>query len=57
VLLLRITPWQIPGFDLETYGPRLRALHERLSAGRPLGVSSHRFLLVGRKAQVNEQPS
>ncbi|MEV4416405.1 class I SAM-dependent methyltransferase [Catellatospora sp. NPDC049609] len=49
VLLLRITPWQIPGFDVDGYGPRLRDLHTRLSAGTPLPVTCHRFLVTARR--------
>ncbi|BCJ74392.1 methyltransferase [Catellatospora sp. IY07-71] len=52
VLLLRITPWQIPGYDLDTYTPRLRDLHHRLAAGNPLHVTGHRFLTTARRAPV-----
>ncbi|GAA3100923.1 class I SAM-dependent methyltransferase [Streptosporangium carneum] len=48
VLFLRITPWQAPGFDVERYADRLRALHENMRRGRPLRARSHRFALVAR---------
>ncbi|WP_222106443.1 class I SAM-dependent methyltransferase [Catellatospora sichuanensis] len=48
VLLLRLTPWQIPDFDPAGYGTQLRALHDRLAAGAVLRVHSHRFLLTAR---------
>lgn len=49
VLFLRITPWQISDFTVDRYEHRLRALHAALSAGTPLSVSSHRFLLTARR--------
>lgn len=45
VLMLRITPWQIPDFTPEAYDARLRALHERMAGGTAFAVHSHRFLL------------
>ncbi|GII94067.1 class I SAM-dependent methyltransferase [Sinosporangium siamense] len=48
VLFLRITPWHVPGFDVERYGDRLRALHEEMRAGRPLTAHAHRFALIAR---------
>lgn len=46
VLFLRLTPWHVPGFDVGRYDRRLRALHADLSAGTPLEVRSHRFLIT-----------
>ena len=34
-LFLRITPWQIPGFDLAGYDDALRALHRMMESGTP----------------------
>lgn len=48
VLLLRLTPWQIPDFDPTSYETRLRTLHDRLATGETLRVHSHRFLLTAR---------
>lgn len=48
VLFLRVTPWQIPDFDVHTYEERLRALHERMRHGRPLTAHAHRFALIAR---------
>jgi SAM-dependent methyltransferase len=42
VLMLRITPWHVPGFTAEKYGDRLRELP------MPFRVTCHRFLLVSR---------
>ena len=39
-LFLRITPWQIPGFDLAGYDA-LRALHRMMESRTPLKVDSH----------------
>ncbi|MFE2493549.1 class I SAM-dependent methyltransferase [Streptomyces scopuliridis] len=49
LLFLRITPWQIPDFDAGRYDTRLRALHARLSSGRPLTVRCHRFVITARR--------
>jgi len=49
-LMLRITPWHIPGFTVEAYEERLRELHARLSAGEPLAVHTHRFVITARPA-------
>ncbi|WP_411113769.1 class I SAM-dependent methyltransferase [Streptomyces sp. 029-5] len=49
LLFLRITPWQIPGFDADRYDARLRALHARLNSGSPLTVRSHRFVITARR--------
>ncbi|MFC4113294.1 class I SAM-dependent methyltransferase [Nonomuraea zeae] len=48
VLFLRVVPWQVPDFDPETYGDRLRALHEDMERGRPLTATAHRFALTAR---------
>jgi len=48
VLYLRITPWQIPGFDLARYDEALRALHTKVESGTPLKVNGHRFLVIAR---------
>ncbi len=47
-LFLRITPWQIPGFDLADYDDALRRLHIVMESGTPLKVNSHRFLITAR---------
>jgi SAM-dependent methyltransferase len=49
IMFLRFNPWQVPDFDVDRYAPRLRALHDRLSSGRPLSVGCHRFLLICRR--------
>jgi hypothetical protein len=47
-LFLRITLWQIPGFDLAGYDDALRALHRMMESGTPLKINSHRFLITAR---------
>ncbi|MGW2510086.1 class I SAM-dependent methyltransferase [Streptomyces scopuliridis] len=49
LLLLRVTPWQIPDFDAGRYDTRLRAPHTRPSFGRPLTVRCHRFVITARR--------
>ncbi|MDP4511696.1 class I SAM-dependent methyltransferase [Nonomuraea turcica] len=44
VLFLRVVSWQVPGFDVDRYGARLRALHTDMEDGRPLRATSHRFV-------------
>ncbi|MFI7694720.1 class I SAM-dependent methyltransferase [Nonomuraea sp. NPDC049655] len=50
VLFLRMVPWQVPDFDAVRYGPRLRALHDRMAGGRPLTAHAHRFALLARRS-------
>jgi SAM-dependent methyltransferase len=47
-LFLRITPWQIPDFDLAGYDEGLRSLHSVMESGTPLKVNGHRFLIIAR---------
>ncbi|MEV4110468.1 methyltransferase domain-containing protein [Nonomuraea sp. NPDC049695] len=48
VLYLRVVSWQIPGFTVEEYEDRLRALHAEMAGGRPLRANAHRFALIAR---------
>lgn len=48
VLFLRITPWQVPGFEVARYGSELRALH----ASMPFEATAHRFALALRRVSV-----
>ncbi|RMI43216.1 class I SAM-dependent methyltransferase [Streptomyces triticirhizae] len=57
VLFLRITPWQVPDFDVARYDARLRALHRAMRAGRPLEVSCHRFALVAHPNGKGRNPT
>jgi hypothetical protein len=45
---LKAVSWSIPGYSLENYRDRLRALYEDASAW-PVVTSGHRFLLVASK--------
>jgi SAM-dependent methyltransferase len=45
IYYLKAVSWSIPGYRLEKYRDRLRALHEDASAW-PVVTSGHRFLLV-----------
>lgn len=48
VFYLKAVSWSIPGYSLEKYRDRLRALYEDASAW-PVVTSGHRFLLVASK--------
>jgi SAM-dependent methyltransferase len=48
VFYLRAISWSIPGYSLEKYRDRLRALYEDASAW-PVVTGGHRFLLVASK--------
>jgi SAM-dependent methyltransferase len=48
VFYLKAVSWSIPGYSLEIYRDRLRALYEDASAW-PVVTSGHRFLLVASK--------
>jgi hypothetical protein len=45
VHFLRKVIWIVPGFDVETYRPRLRELHARM----PFTATTVRFLVEARK--------
>jgi SAM-dependent methyltransferase len=49
VFQLRAIPWQVPDFDLEKYGPALRALDARIRAEGPFVAHDHRYLLRARR--------
>ncbi|MFI5793212.1 methyltransferase domain-containing protein [Streptomyces sp. NPDC051677] len=49
VHFLRKVVWMVPGFTVETYRPRLRALHEQIEAEGPFVAHSTRHLFVARK--------
>ena len=48
IYYLKAVSWSIPGYRLEKYRDRLRALHEDPSAW-PVVTSGHRFLLIASK--------
>ncbi|RDS63324.1 methyltransferase domain-containing protein [Streptomyces sp. M7] len=49
VHFLRKVVWMVPGFTVEAYRPRLRALHERIESEGPFVAHSTRHLFVARK--------
>ncbi|PZT76386.1 MULTISPECIES: class I SAM-dependent methyltransferase [unclassified Streptomyces] len=49
VYFLRKVIWMVPGFTVERYRPRLRALHHRLESGGPFVAHTSRFLIEARK--------
>ncbi|MFF3461402.1 class I SAM-dependent methyltransferase [Streptomyces sp. NPDC002619] len=49
VHFLRKVIWMVPGFTVEEYEPRLRALHERIEAEGPFVAHSTRHLFDARK--------
>ncbi|MFE6173533.1 methyltransferase domain-containing protein [Streptomyces sp. NPDC056464] len=46
---LRKVVWMVPGFTVEAYRPRLRALHERIGSEGPFVAHSTRHLFEARK--------
>lgn len=50
VHFLRKVVWMVPGFTVETYRPRLRALHEQIEAEGPFVAHSTRHLFEARRA-------
>ncbi|MFJ2948215.1 class I SAM-dependent methyltransferase [Streptomyces sp. NPDC087226] len=49
VHFLRKVIWMVPGFTVDAYLPRLRALHERIAAEGPFVAHSTRHLFHARK--------
>ncbi|MFE6625301.1 class I SAM-dependent methyltransferase [Streptomyces sp. NPDC057740] len=49
VHFLRKVVWMVPGFTVEAYRPRLRALHERIETEGPFVAHSTRHLFEARK--------
>ncbi|GAA2529233.1 class I SAM-dependent methyltransferase [Streptomyces levis] len=49
VHFLRKVVWMVPGFTVEAYEPRLRALHERIRTDGPFVAHSTRHLVEARK--------
>ncbi|MFD8674695.1 methyltransferase domain-containing protein [Streptomyces seoulensis] len=49
VHFLRKVIWMVPGFTVEAYEDRLRALHQEIGAGGPFVAHSTRQLFVARK--------
>ncbi|MFE9439446.1 methyltransferase domain-containing protein [Streptomyces sp. NPDC006602] len=49
VHFLRKVVWMVPGFTVEAYEPRLRALHERIESEGPFIAHSTRHLFDARK--------
>ncbi|MDH6624808.1 SAM-dependent methyltransferase [Streptomyces sp. LBL] len=49
VHFLRKVVWMVPGFTVETYAPRLRALHEQIESEGPFVAHSTRHLVEARR--------
>ncbi|UBU14831.1 class I SAM-dependent methyltransferase [Nonomuraea gerenzanensis] len=49
IYFLRKVIWIVPGFSVERFAGRLRALHERIEADGPFVAHSARFLIEARK--------
>jgi len=49
VMYLRITPWQIDGFDVAAYRERLLVRHSRMQAEGRLATGIHRFFVAARR--------
>lgn len=51
VHFLRKVVWMVPGFTVEAYEPRLRALHEQIESEGPFVAHSTRHLFDARKSK------
>ncbi|MEV4947806.1 class I SAM-dependent methyltransferase [Streptomyces sp. NPDC053755] len=49
VYFLRKVIWMVPGFTVEAYRDRLRALHDRIESDGPFVAHTARFLIEARK--------
>jgi SAM-dependent methyltransferase len=49
IVFLRKVIWTVPGFTVDAYRDRLRALHERIDADGPFVAHARRFLIEARK--------
>ena len=49
VFFLKVTSWQIEGFNCDRYRERMRLLHEHILAEGGFRVHSHRFLIIAHK--------
>jgi hypothetical protein len=49
VYQLRAVPWQVPGFDVDTFDARLRDIDAEIRKTGSFNVRSHRFLIRARK--------
>src|SRR5258708_4432360 len=56
VVFLRKVIWIVPGFTVEPYRERLRALHERIEADGPFVATTVRFLIEARKPIASSEP-
>jgi len=49
VFYLRIIPWQIVGFDVDKYRPKLLKIHHDILLNGPLAIPEHRILIEAVK--------
>lgn len=49
VYYLKAVPWQMPGFSVEKYLPKLKELHKKIEEEGYLEITSHRFLCKCQK--------
>lgn len=49
IVFLRKVIWTVPGFTVDAYRDRLRALHDQIERGGPFVAHSHRFLIEAHK--------
>ena len=49
VYFLRLVIWIVPGFTVERYRDRLRALHEQIQRDGPFVAHASRFLIEATK--------
>jgi SAM-dependent methyltransferase len=51
VMYLRITPWQIADFTVDSYRERLLALHRQIQMAGSLATHTHRFFVAARRPE------
>ena len=49
VYFLRLVVWIVPGFTVDRFRDRLRALHDQIESDGPFRATSARFLIEARK--------
>lgn len=49
VYLLKVIPWDVPGFTVDRYRENLRKIHEKIQMAGDLEVTTHRFFIEARK--------
>lgn len=57
IFYLQAVPWQIPGFEFQTYRKQLLALHKKIESIGHFEVKAHRFLIEAELRRHNTTDS